>query len=68
MELSRSILKNVYYLKLWDVSSGSVLLEYATKTDLYSVAAHPDGCHAVIGGYDGIIRLIDLNVGVVVRV
>ncbi len=47
------------YIRLWDASSGSALSEpqLAHKAGVRSIAVSQDGCHALSGGMDGLVRL-----------
>ncbi|RKO86665.1 WD40-repeat-containing domain protein, partial [Blyttiomyces helicus] len=58
-------------VKLWDMKSSkmecSATLQGNSSGDVYTVNYHPSGRHIVTGGYDKVVRLFDVERGVVVK-
>src|SRR5439155_428910 len=53
--------------ELWDLATGRPLARFASEAGQDCVALAPDNQTAVVGGSDGVVRLVDVATGKVVR-
>lgn len=50
------------YLEIWDASTGQLLDTITPPKNVYAVAWSPDGSQLVLGGYGGIVQIVQLPI------
>lgn len=54
-------------LRIWDLKTNQCRSCYSHPNDLYTVSFHPGDSHLVTGGYDKLVRLLDLENGKIIK-